>query len=91
MKTRFKSVLVEKSGAPTEVSHMKLASDDLILTKLQRFLQSNNVAWPSNVIVNGLLGASTRYQSVSVQLSRLQPCQNGGRTAEPWPTCRPAR
>ena len=33
----------EKSGAPSEVSHMKLSNDNLMLKKLQRFLQGASV------------------------------------------------
>ena len=53
LKIRLKSDLVEKNGAPAEVSHMKLASDDPTQHKLHRFLQNDNVPCSSNVIFNG--------------------------------------
>ena len=78
LKIRFTSVLVEENGASMEEDRMKLASDDLMLQKLHRFLQRNNVPWPSNVIFK------TQACLFAQTINRSHTCQTDGGTVEPW-------
>ena len=52
----FEGVFVEQGGASTKVGHKELARDILMLKKLHRFLQSNNVPTPIIMILDGTSG-----------------------------------
>ena len=49
----FKGVLVEQCFTSTEVGHGEMARDVSVLTKFRRFLHSNNMHSPDNVVVDG--------------------------------------
>ena len=75
-KIRFKRILVEECGATTEVSHMQLAGDVLMLEEFNGFLQCHEMPWSSNVVFDSMppgeprLGPGFQYTNTQARLFR---------------------